>query len=688
MTDKLHRADHELDTPYEPAGLPGTPGKVPMTARLPARSTTHIVFRVESAEAARELAGAFGPRDANGVAAGADDAVSRAATSSGAPLPDGLRTQFESSLGADLSSVRVHTGDESAQAAKAVGARAYTTGQDIHFGAGHYNPSSAFGVHLLAHEVAHTVQQAGAAPTMQHKLEVSTPGDAAEVEADRAADAMVAGARVAVSQASGGAARQVLQRDSDGAGGAGGGSAYDDGGGGARGAGGGTDGGAEYVEPGPAPQPEAPAGSMTIPPPAPVNWGAAPPIGATPSAKWGGAPAYKEEYSAPGNLDTYRAAFDSSWASATASFNRVYQMHEVIRGTEKEVAPILRIEASARVGTESDAAGSANATDAFKGDKLADQNGKIDSAKVKNKDAITELRDKLQADANEVKKKGMAIADTGDNCTKANNALSTAQNSLKITVADADIEKLELDKGQVERDLEQTKADIAAVAESMKAVSSVVKCFTDPDPTNLVGNIFDAVDAGIGAGAAITESGAISEANAKLKAIDSKIGKLQATKKTLSVTNAALAIDTAKADVRIATRAVAAAVLDYQTAVKTLNANYKKLAEEMRKAGEASGMKPKDAKMLAAAVEAIPKIKRIIEFCTGLKGNIPTPPYNNASGIGCAMATNCGEFQTNLGIIKGTGDHIEGIQKTWEGRLASVEAAITSATASPGGSDW
>jgi hypothetical protein len=212
MTDKLSRTEHDHDTPFAPSGSQGSPGKVPVTARIPSRGTTNIVLRVESAEAARELAGTFGPRDANGVAAGADEAVSRAAGSSGSPLPDGLRSQFESSLGADLSSVRVHTGEESAQAAKAVGARAYTTGQDIHFGAGHYNPSSAFGVHLLAHEVAHTVQQAGAAPTMQHKLEVSTPGDAAEVEADRAADAMVAGEQVRVGSALG-LSRSKLMRD-------------------------------------------------------------------------------------------------------------------------------------------------------------------------------------------------------------------------------------------------------------------------------------------------------------------------------------------------------------------------------------------------------------------------------------------------------------------------------------------
>ena len=148
-------------------------------------------------------------RDDNGVAAGADDAVAAAASSSGAPLPGELRERFETSLGADLSGVRVHTGAESAAAASAVGARAYATGNDIHFAAGAYDPASTTGQHLLAHEVAHTVQQQGGPAVRQHKLEVSTPGDAAEVEADRAADAMVSGAPAQV----GGHPPAVLRRD-------------------------------------------------------------------------------------------------------------------------------------------------------------------------------------------------------------------------------------------------------------------------------------------------------------------------------------------------------------------------------------------------------------------------------------------------------------------------------------------
>ncbi len=153
-------------------------------------------------------------RDANGVEEGADAAVASASSSSGSPLPETLMRKFESSLGADLSGVRVHTGAESAAANDAVGARAYTMGNDIHFGAGQFDPHSASGEHLIAHEVAHTVQQSGGASRMQFKLEVSSPGDALELEADRAADAMVSGAPASVGTARG-VARDAVLRDFD-----------------------------------------------------------------------------------------------------------------------------------------------------------------------------------------------------------------------------------------------------------------------------------------------------------------------------------------------------------------------------------------------------------------------------------------------------------------------------------------
>ena len=188
---RSHDESFDLEVPSTGAARPrgGAPGKRTLTQGLAPRP---IILRVASGQT---------------VDAGADAALDRAAGSGGAPLRADLRDRFEASLGADLSAVRVHTGDASGAAAAAVGAHAYTVGNDIHFGAGAYQPDDPFGLHLIAHEVAHTQQQAGGTVERRHKPVVSEPGDAAEVEADRAADAMVAGRPAVVSMGPG-----VVQR--------------------------------------------------------------------------------------------------------------------------------------------------------------------------------------------------------------------------------------------------------------------------------------------------------------------------------------------------------------------------------------------------------------------------------------------------------------------------------------------
>lgn len=77
----------------------------------------------------------------------------------GAPLDHGVRARFEPRFGFDFSDVRVHSGREAAGAALSLGARAFTVGRDIFFGAGEYQPSTASGRHLIAHELTHTIQQ-------------------------------------------------------------------------------------------------------------------------------------------------------------------------------------------------------------------------------------------------------------------------------------------------------------------------------------------------------------------------------------------------------------------------------------------------------------------------------------------------------------------------------------------------
>ena len=85
----------------------------------------------------------------------------------GMPLDSATRGFFESRFQTNLSDVRVHTDANAAESARTYAARAYTLGSDIVFGDGEYAPRSDAGKHLLAHELAHVLQQAGqpGAPT-------------------------------------------------------------------------------------------------------------------------------------------------------------------------------------------------------------------------------------------------------------------------------------------------------------------------------------------------------------------------------------------------------------------------------------------------------------------------------------------------------------------------------------------
>lgn len=103
----------------------------------------------------------------------------------GSGLDAGIAGRVGSALGDNLADVRVHTDDTADALANSVSAKAFTTGSDVYFAKGEYNPGSSEGDHLLAHELSHVVQQRGA--TTAGPLEVSMPGDPLEVEADQAA---------------------------------------------------------------------------------------------------------------------------------------------------------------------------------------------------------------------------------------------------------------------------------------------------------------------------------------------------------------------------------------------------------------------------------------------------------------------------------------------------------------------
>jgi hypothetical protein len=77
----------------------------------------------------------------------------------GQSLGDSTRNEMETKMGADFGAVKVHIGSEAHGMSESINAKAFTHGQDVYFKNGEFNPNSAQGKELLAHELTHTVQQ-------------------------------------------------------------------------------------------------------------------------------------------------------------------------------------------------------------------------------------------------------------------------------------------------------------------------------------------------------------------------------------------------------------------------------------------------------------------------------------------------------------------------------------------------
>jgi hypothetical protein len=177
--------DAAVEQAQEPAGRERT------AAAPEAERTSSPLHDLSSAVGNRGVAQLVARmRDGDGILPGGvvhhhvESAIARA-RGGGSPLDPGVARRLEPSLGSSLSGVRVHADAGAAALARAVSARAFTVGDDIFFGSGEYRPGSADGNSLIAHEVAHTIQQRGA-PTSGPLL-VSQPGDAFEREAEAVA---------------------------------------------------------------------------------------------------------------------------------------------------------------------------------------------------------------------------------------------------------------------------------------------------------------------------------------------------------------------------------------------------------------------------------------------------------------------------------------------------------------------
>jgi hypothetical protein len=156
----------ETPRPAAPLGLLGQPG-------------------VSNAAVARLMR----DRAAGGLSAAAAERIS-GQMDGGAALPAGQRAGLEGGLGVSLGGVRVHGGESAAEAARSVGADAFTVGQHIFLGRGGAAPD------VVAHEVVHTVQNRNiaASPTVAAGMPTTEPASAVETEAASIAARLTSGA--------------------------------------------------------------------------------------------------------------------------------------------------------------------------------------------------------------------------------------------------------------------------------------------------------------------------------------------------------------------------------------------------------------------------------------------------------------------------------------------------------------
>lgn len=113
----------------------------------------------------------------------------------GSPLEPGVRGFMEQRMGHDFSDVRIHTGGKADESARSIIAQAYTVGSDVVFRAGAYQPDTRSGQRVIAHELAHVVQQkAGpvAGTPAPGGIRLSHPSDSFEQAAEETARGVTA----------------------------------------------------------------------------------------------------------------------------------------------------------------------------------------------------------------------------------------------------------------------------------------------------------------------------------------------------------------------------------------------------------------------------------------------------------------------------------------------------------------
>ena len=215
----MHEFDAELLGPIQrPAVTTGEPGVAAPTADVSPRHAPRAVHSEASLLHLQRTAGNAGvvqmladeqAQDQAQPASPVHDVIGKGG---GSPLDESTRATMESSFGQDFSDVRIHTDSKASASAEAVGANAYTVGNDMVFRSGHFDSSSPSGQRTIAHELTHVVQQRSGPVEGDEApggIRLSDPGDRFERAADNTADQVVSNSSSAPAAASSGTSVQL-----------------------------------------------------------------------------------------------------------------------------------------------------------------------------------------------------------------------------------------------------------------------------------------------------------------------------------------------------------------------------------------------------------------------------------------------------------------------------------------------
>jgi hypothetical protein len=152
VVQRIHSPQFAVSNPEDPNDLSIQRRSMPKINKLQMRAMQRQVA-IDGREAGTEL----------------ESSIAHA-RGGGQPLEEGLQRSMGRAMGADFSRVKIHTDMNADRLNRSIHARAFTTGKDIFFKSGQYNPGTIEGQKLIAHEATHTIQQ-GAVPSLQTQTE-------------------------------------------------------------------------------------------------------------------------------------------------------------------------------------------------------------------------------------------------------------------------------------------------------------------------------------------------------------------------------------------------------------------------------------------------------------------------------------------------------------------------------------